>query len=163
MIDGETLYSANVGDSKAILIWDPKVKNYVNKNKEGSLNPNITVLTTNHSPDSKLEKLRIQKSKGDIRAAKTALQVLPKDQAVLRIYHKGKEYPGLAVSRSIGDQEAHSLGVIEKPGKLCCPNKVSYRYLSDEDRTKEEFLLFSTGDRWTLEHVHTQCFPKIYE
>jgi len=34
----------------------------------------------------------------------------------MRVYFKGKEGPGLAMSRSIGDTDAHSIGVIEKPG-----------------------------------------------
>jgi hypothetical protein len=31
---------------------------------------------------------------------------------------KGKDYPGLALSRSIGDQIAHNIGVSAVPGKI---------------------------------------------
>jgi len=34
------------------------------------------------------------------------------------VWMKGKDYPGLALSRSIGDQIAHNIGVISEPGKL---------------------------------------------
>ena len=40
---------------------------------------------------------------------------MPGEANIMRVYAKGKEGPGLAVSRSIGDLEAHSLGVTERP------------------------------------------------
>lgn len=33
----------------------------------------------------------------------------------MRVYARGKDGPGLAVSRSIGDEVAHQLGVTERP------------------------------------------------
>jgi hypothetical protein len=36
---------------------------------------------------------------------------------IMRVYFKGKEAPGLAMSRSIGDTDAHTIGVIEQPGR----------------------------------------------
>ena len=76
---------------------------------------NITILTTNHSPEEQKEKLRIQKANGVVRAAKTTNAQSLNDAIVKRVYVKGKESPGLAVSRSIGDAEAHSVGVSEVP------------------------------------------------
>ena len=35
-----------------------------------------------------------------------------------RVYLKFEEYPGLAMSRSIGDMIAHSVGVSSEPGKI---------------------------------------------
>lgn len=35
-----------------------------------------------------------------------------------RVYLKFEEYPGLAMSRSIGDMVAHSVGVSSEPGKI---------------------------------------------
>lgn len=40
---------------------------------------------------------------------------MPGEANIMRVYARGKEGPGLAVSRSIGDGIAHELGVIEKP------------------------------------------------
>lgn len=40
------------------------------------------------------------------------------EKPVMRIYFKDMDTPGLAMSRSIGDTDAHSIGVIEIPGKL---------------------------------------------
>jgi len=34
----------------------------------------------------------------------------------LRVYAPGKQLPGLAMSRSIGDHEAHKFGVTSIPG-----------------------------------------------
>lgn len=37
-----------------------------------------------------------------------------------RVWVKGKDQPGLAMSRAIGDQMAASVGVICDPGKFKC-------------------------------------------
>jgi hypothetical protein len=37
--------------------------------------------------------------------------------ALNRVWMKGKDYPGLAISRSVGDQIAHNVGVSAEPGK----------------------------------------------
>lgn len=74
------------------------------------------MLTTQHTPDLPKEKVRIYRSKGEVRVANGA-SVLKGEQPMLRVYHKGLEVPGLAVTRSLGDLNAHTIGVIEKPGK----------------------------------------------
>ena len=38
-----------------------------------------------------------------------------KEGGPFRIWMKGCDYPGLAMSRSIGDKIAHSIGVINEP------------------------------------------------
>ena len=63
LIEGDYLYSANVGDSKAILLWDFK-KKVAQKKNDNSQSVNITVLTASHSPDEAKEKTRILKSNG---------------------------------------------------------------------------------------------------
>ena len=37
---------------------------------------------------------------------------------VHRVWIKDKDFPGLAMSRSIGDKLAHTVGVIPEPGKF---------------------------------------------
>jgi serine/threonine protein phosphatase PrpC len=117
LIEGETLYSANVGDSKAMLIWDSKFK-YHQKNKQDQApQANITILTATHQPSDPKEKLRIQRANGEIRIGRGQSQSATGDQSNLRIYFKKKDYPGISISRSIGDTDAHTLGVWEVPGK----------------------------------------------
>jgi serine/threonine protein phosphatase PrpC len=112
VIENETLYCANVGDSKAIMLWDHKrhIQRGIN---ESIPQANITELTTSHNPSIAKEKARIQRNKGDVRPAKGASIAKPGEMPVLRVYHKGKEQPGLAMTRSIGDLDAHTIGVIE--------------------------------------------------
>ena len=40
---------------------------------------------------------------------------MPGEANIMRVYARGKDGPGLAVSRSIGDEVAHQLGVTERP------------------------------------------------
>lgn len=70
LVEGDTLHCANVGDSKAILLWDSKQKFFI-KPKEGQMpQSNITILTSPHNPSEFKEKIRIQKAGGEVRAAK---------------------------------------------------------------------------------------------
>lgn len=45
--------------------------------------------------------------------------------ALNRVWMKGKDYPGLAISRSVGDQIAHNIGVSAEPGKTFIINDLS--------------------------------------
>lgn len=75
IIESDQLYCANVGDSKAILIWDVKKAqnaraSSTDKNMrsgESQSGANITILTASHQPDAPKEKARISKYKGEIR------------------------------------------------------------------------------------------------
>lgn len=83
-------------------------------------------LTTEHKPENPKEHKRINRHGGDVRPSKKA-QLLSRSksserpsfnrQGRLRVFAKGKDAPGLAISRSIGDQYAHSIGVTSEPGK----------------------------------------------
>ena len=46
-----------------------------------------------------------------------------------RVWIRGKEYPGLAMSRSIGDQHAKSVGVIPDPGIMEYTLSKSTKYI----------------------------------
>ena len=92
-ISNNLIICANCGDSRAILISE-------NENK-------IIALSRDHKPELPEEKKRILESGGRV------------DQIYgmgpFRVWFKDAEYPGLAMSRSIGDGYAHKVGVIDEP------------------------------------------------
>ena len=98
------LLCANVGDSRGILIYDN------NKNMQTS---NVFNLSYDHKPEIKEEYERIKKSGG------TVHKLLDKNKKVLggpwRVWKGENNYPGLAVSRSLGDLNAKTCGVIPFP------------------------------------------------
>lgn len=68
LTDPSSVYCANVGDTKAILIWEQKKKIFFFGNRDNNqVNPNINILTTEHTPETKSEKLRIIKYNGEVR------------------------------------------------------------------------------------------------
>ena len=97
---GRKLICINIGDSKAILI---------NKNE-------IIPLSHEHKPINEREKERIDNSNGEIYKINT--------NGPYRVFEKGKNYPGIALSRSIGDLIAKKIGVISEPeiieNDICC-------------------------------------------
>lgn len=98
-ITNNLLYSAHIGDSRAILA-----------KKSESLVLAFT-LTEDHQPNLPGEIERIQNHGGEIRR-------ISKDNP-FRIFKIGEEYPGLNMSRSFGDTLSHELGVICEPDIKC--------------------------------------------
>jgi len=96
---GNNLISCNVGDSRALLIKE---------NKE------IIELSHDQKPDNENEKKRIEEM-GGIVSQCNDLYDDGKEGGPFRIWMKGCDYPGIAMSRSIGDKIAHSIGVINEP------------------------------------------------
>ena len=92
-ISNETIICANCGDSRAILISD-------NEN-------NIISLSRDHKPDLPDEKKRIIECGGRVDRIC--------GMGPFRVWFKNGDYPGLAMSRSIGDGYAHKVGVIDEP------------------------------------------------
>jgi serine/threonine protein phosphatase PrpC len=100
ILKGDTYTVAHVGDSRAVI--------GVNSNKKLVAKP----LTNDHKPTNKEEMRRIKKAGGTVR--KDA------DDVFYRVYHKGKRYPGLNMSRSIGDLLAQTVGVSAEPEVKTC-------------------------------------------
>ena len=96
---GNNLISCNVGDSRAILIKE---------NKE------IIELSQDQKPENENEKKRIE-NMGGIVSQCNDLYDDGKIGGPFRIWIKGCDYPGIAMSRSIGDKIAHGVGVINEP------------------------------------------------
>lgn len=100
LLNGHKIYTANCGDSRAIL---------VNKHRK------VIVLTNDHKANVETEKQRILKMGGRIHQMKDPKTNEP--AGPLRIWMPKKDVPGLAMTRSIGDYSAHTIGVSSEPGK----------------------------------------------
>ena len=97
----ETLICANVGDSECFIF---KCSNEDMWTYES--------LSKTHKPTDDEEKKRILENGGEIHP------YYDQDgfyEGPDRIYVKGKTYPGLSLSRSIGDLEGKKIGIISKP------------------------------------------------
>ena len=91
-INPQKIISINCGDSRAILI---------------KKNNSIVLLSRDHKPELPEERERIEQSGGRV---DKILGMGP-----YRVWFKDEDYPGLAMSRSIGDRLAHKVGVIDVP------------------------------------------------
>ena len=91
-INKDKIISVNCGDSRAILI---------------TKNNNIILLSRDHKPELPEEKMRIEASGGRIDKIY--------GMGPYRVWFKNEDYPGLAMSRSIGDRLAHRVGVSDIP------------------------------------------------
>ncbi len=99
----DKIICANAGDSRAILIVDSQEHD---DNK-------IIALSRDHKPELKEESARISKSGGRVdRYTENGIKSGP-----FRVWLKNENFPGLAMSRSIGDFVAGSVGVICEPGR----------------------------------------------
>ncbi|OMJ71192.1 hypothetical protein SteCoe_30657 [Stentor coeruleus] len=109
LIKGNTLYCANVGDSRAFL--GRQILDKTDKSISGRKWMSIA-LSRDHKPDSKDESERIYKSGGRVEAYQDE-NGNPAGPA--RVWLKNQDIPGLAMSRSLGDGVAASVGVICDP------------------------------------------------
>ena len=91
-----------MGDSRGILIYD----------NDNNTNQNIFLLSHDHKPDLPQELARIQSKGGmvDKLTDQYGNKVGPN-----RVFKAGLTYPGLAMSRSLGDFQAKDCGVIPEP------------------------------------------------
>jgi len=103
IIKDDLLYVTNIGDSRAILGLQEGSK-LVSK-----------ALSYDHKPEFETEKARIIKNNGRIGKIMTQNGCFVGPQ---RVWLKEEDYPGLAMTRSIGDLVAESVGVTWKPGSL---------------------------------------------
>lgn len=105
------LICANAGDSRAIMIKD----SFGYKEKKGS-DPFAFFETDNlsrdHKPESPEEKDRIEKMGGVVDQSKNKEGI---KEGPFRVWVKGERHPGLAMSRSIGDEIAESIGAVHDP------------------------------------------------
>ena len=103
---GNHIICSNAGDSRAVVAYDEKGDpglNYLNS----------AALSFDYKPEITEEKNRILMSGGEVRKMKNeyGFSIGP-----YRVYIQGTNFPGLAMSRSIGDLKAKTVGVIPLPG-----------------------------------------------
>jgi serine/threonine protein phosphatase PrpC len=116
LFKGNRLISANSGDSRAIV-----VRNSPNQSTKGVTSIQVEQLTRDHKPDEQDEYTRIIAQGGRVEAFK--------DQngdpmGPMRVWIQAEDVPGLAMSRSLGDKVAQSVGVLPDPEILdytLCP------------------------------------------
>ena len=96
----QKIICANIGDSRAILLTEVIKEDVIN-------------LSNDHKPNLKKEFERIKKHGGVVEKCVYEDGIA---DGPFRVWNSSKqEYPGLAISRSIGDIEATKLGVIAEP------------------------------------------------
>ena len=101
----EHLICANTGDSRGILVYDKTNSNNLNDSK-------IFLLSNDCKPELPNEKKRIEECGGSV---EKIIDVGDVPCGPFRVWIKGEEYPGLAMSRSIGDIDSKKVGVIPDP------------------------------------------------
>lgn len=121
------------GDSRCVL-GRPVKKGVISRLASGPSGKSDYVGgSADHKPNDLKERRRVEEQGGEV-------LLLPGD-VPHRVFAKGKEIPGLAMSRSIGDLAGHKAGVIHQPGiewldfqkddlLLCCSDGV-WEFLSN--------------------------------
>ena len=102
---GNKIICANTGDSRAIVVFDDYIEN----------NPNYKCipLSVDFKPEMPEEMSRILLNGGEVRQIKNEIG---EGVGPYRVWKRGEGYPGLAMSRSIGDLNGKKIGVIPNPG-----------------------------------------------
>lgn len=116
VILGNFLICGNLGDSRAVL-------------GRKNLDWEAVDLSLDHKPDRQDEATRIIQFGGRIEASNNV--------GALRIWKKYEDIPGLAMTRSIGDNAARSIGLISVP-------EITYRLLEKKDK----FIIIASDGVW---------------
>jgi serine/threonine protein phosphatase PrpC len=107
---GNHIICSNVGDSRGLVSFDEQIEG------DDELNfLEAAPLSIDYKPEILEEQKRILMSGGVVEKMKNEF-----GQGVgpFRVWARGKEFPGLAMSRSIGDLNGKNIGIISDPGIL---------------------------------------------
>ena len=104
---GAHIICANVGDSRAIVSYDDRNNDSELKYLE------IDQLSIDYKPELLEEKKRILNAGGVI---EKMTNEFGEEVGPYRVWARGADYPGLAMSRSIGDLVGKNIGIIPDPG-----------------------------------------------
>ena len=120
----ERLFCINVGDSRCVLGKFDKNKNqWIPKN-----------LSKDHKPSDPNEKERIINSGGRI---ESFMDEEGNYEGPERVWLKNEDTPGLAMSRSFGDEIAHTVGV------TVCPDIYDYLFVEED-----KFIILASDGIW---------------
>ena len=97
----DNIICSNIGDSMCILFNCSDEERWT-----------YEIISKIHKPDIESEKERILSNGGVIHPYYDELGVF---EGPNRVYEKGKTYPGLSLTRTIGDLEAEKIGIISEP------------------------------------------------
>jgi serine/threonine protein phosphatase PrpC len=153
---GTHIICANVGDSRAIAVYDEHNDPNLNFLKPISL-------SIDYKPELAEEKARITMAGGVVEQLKDSFGL---GAGPFRVFAPGKEYPGLAMSRSIGDLVGKNYGIIADPGIIeynitintrfiiVCSDGV-WEFLSNEEVSKSgrQFYLHSNASELCQELI----------
>ena len=98
-IDNKIICS-NIGDSRAILV-----------SSKGNDEYQVMNLSNDQKPTNPEEQKRIEDAGGEIACCDDEKE----NEGVKRVWVKGEKFPGIAISRTLGDEVAKSVGVICTP------------------------------------------------
>ena len=114
---GDRIICANVGDSRAIIVKGDKA----------------FPLSIDQKPDDPEESKRIKENGGEI----SQYEEDGEKSGPFRVWKKGEAYPGIAMSRSIGDFIASKLGVIPEP-----------KFLEEKIDKDTKFIVVASDGVW---------------
>ena len=119
---GEKLICANVGDSRAIIV-------------KGTNDNDLKIkpLSIDQKPNDPEESKRIIENGGEI----SQYEEDGEKSGPFRVWKKGEVYPGIAMSRSIGDLIASTLGVIPEP-----------KFIEDKVDKDTKFIVVASDGVW---------------
>jgi serine/threonine protein phosphatase PrpC len=112
LIQGKTLWCANVGDSRSIVARQLSEGSKPSAARQVGRHWMCIALSRDHKPDDKDESTRILRAGGRIEAYQDE-EGNPLGPA--RVWLMDQDIPGLAMSRSMGDGVAASVGVFSEP------------------------------------------------
>ena len=135
----EHLVCCSVGDSRSILIED----------SEDHIHQYIISLSLDHKPDLEGELERIESCGGTIDQIE---DFYGNKLGPMRVFKAGCNYPGLAMSRSLGDLQAKECGVISTPQIFEYKKNVNSKY----------FVVCSDGIWEFLTNEQVQEIASIY-
>ena len=92
---------SNIGDSRAVLI-----------SNIGNDDFQVITLSNDQKPTNPEEQKRIEESGGEIATCDDEKE---NEEGIKRVWVKGEKFPGIAISRTLGDEVAKSVGVICTP------------------------------------------------
>jgi len=116
------IYCGNIGDSRAVLVCEQHGKHIAKP------------LSFDQKPDNPGERERIEAAGGRI----ATIQGLPGEElGPMRVWLKDLEVPGLAMSRSIGDDISQQVGVISVP-----------EVTQHEVQPADEYAVWATDGVW---------------